>query len=130
MISLDNNTLTFGASGGDVQVNYTSNNPISREAIILKYTWLDAEVVKKDDKSGHILIHASINNGNERSTPVIFTAYDNVDKKQVSASVEVNQLSIQDVGSIIIKSIELDGKEVTSFGTHTKTGFTHGATCL
>ena len=114
MISLDNNTLTFGASGGDVQINYTSNNPISREAVILKYTWLDAKVVKKDDKSGHILIHASSNNGNKRSTPLILTAYDNVEKKKVSATVEVNQLSTQDVGSINIKSIELDGKKVTS----------------
>ena len=118
MISLDNNQLTFGASGGEVQVNYTSNNPISREAIILKQdgvnNWINAKVVKKDDKSGHILIHVSSNNGNERSRPVILTAYDNVEKKQVSAPIEVNQLSTQDVGSIIIKSIEIDGKEVTS----------------
>lgn len=114
MISLDNNTLTFGASGGDVQINYTSNNPISREAVILKYTWLDAKVVKKDDKSGHILIHVSSNNNNKRSSSLILTAYDNVEKKQVSATVEVNQLSTQDVGSINIKSIELDGKKVTS----------------
>ena len=51
MISLDNNQLTFGASGGDVQVNYTSNNPISRESIILRQdgvdNWIDAKVVKK-----------------------------------------------------------------------------------
>ena len=119
MISLDNNTLTFEASGGEVQINYTSNNPISRESIILRQdgvdNWLDAKVVKKDDKSGHILIHASINNGNERSTPVIFNAYDNTEAKQVSATVEVNQLSsLEKVGSISIKSIELDGKKVTS----------------
>ena len=115
MISLDNNQLTFGASGGDVQVNYTSDNPISREAIILKNVWVDAKVVKEDDKRGHILIHASINNGNERSVPLILTAYDNVEKKQVSATVEVNQMSaIEKFGSISIKSIELDGKKVTS----------------
>ena len=119
MISLDNNTLTFEASGGEVQVNYTSNNPISRESVILRQdgvdNWLDAKVVKKDDKSGHILIHASINNGNERSTPVIFNAYDNTEAKQVSAAIEVNQLSsLEKVGSISIKSIELDGKKVTS----------------
>lgn len=114
MISLDNNTLTFGVSGGDVQINYTSNNPISREAIILKYTWADAKVVKKDNKSGHILIHVSSNTGNKRSVPLILTAYDNVEKKQVSATIEVNQLSTQDVGSISIKSIEIDGQKVTS----------------
>ena len=115
MISLDNNQLTFEASGGDIQINYTSNNPISREAIILKHDWLDAKVVKSDDKSGHILIHVSINSGNERSTPLIMTAYDNTEAKQVSANIEVNQLSSQEqVGSISIKSIELDGKKVTS----------------
>ena len=115
MISLDNNQLTFGASGGDVQINYTSDNPISREAIILKNTWVDAKVVKENDKSGHILIHVSINNGNERSVPLILTAYDNVEKKQVSANIEVNQMSaIEKFGSISIKSIELDGKKVTS----------------
>ena len=119
MISLDNNQLTFGASGGEVQVNYTSNNPISRESIILKQdavdNWIDAKVVKVDDKSGHILIHVSINNGNERTTPLIFTAYDNTEAKQVSANIEVNQMSaIEKFGSISIKSIELDGKKVTS----------------
>ena len=115
MIILDNNQLTFGASGGDVQVNYTSDNPISREAIILKNTWVDAKVVKEDNKSGHILIHVSVNNGNERSVPLILTAYDNVEKKQVSAAIEVNQMSaIEKFGSISIKSIELDGKKVTS----------------
>ena len=115
MISLDNNQLTFGASGGEVQVNYTSDNPISREAIILKNTWVDAKVVKENDKSGHILIHVSVNNGNERSVPLILTAYDNVEKKQVSANIEVNQMSaIEKFGSISIKSMELDGKKVTS----------------
>lgn len=119
MISLDNNQLTFGVSGGDIQVNYTSNNPISREAIILRQdgvdAWIEAKVVKVDDKSGHILIHVSINNGNERTTPLIMTAYDNTEKKQVSATIEVNQMSaIEKFGSISIKSIELDGKKVTS----------------
>ena len=119
MISLDNNQLTFGASGGDVQINYTSNNPISRESIILRQdgvdNWIDAKVVKVDDKSGHILIHVSINNGNERTSPLILTAYDNTEAKQVSANIEVNQMSaIEKFGSISIKSIELDGKKVTS----------------
>ena len=119
MISLDNNQLTFGASGGDVQVNYTSNNPISRESIILRQdeidNWIDAKVVKVDDKSGHILIHVSVNNGYERSTPLILTAYDNTEAKQVSANIEVNQMSvIEQFGSISIKSMELDGKKVTS----------------
>ena len=119
MISLDNNQLTFGASGGDVQINYTSNNPISREGIILKQdgvdAWIDAKVVKADNKSGHILIHASSNSGYERSTPLIFSAYDETEAKQVSAPIEVKQLSaLEQVGSISIKSMELDGKKVTS----------------
>ena len=119
MISLDNNQLTFGASGGDVQINYTSNNPISREAIILKQdgvdAWVEAEVVKADNKSGHILIHVSANSSYERSTPLIFSAFDNTEKKQVSAAIEVNQMSaLEQVGSISIKSMELDGKKVTS----------------
>ena len=114
MIILDNNQLTFGASGGDVQVNYTSDNPISREAIILKNTWVDAKVVKEDNKSGHILIHVSVNNGNERSVPLILTALENTGKR-LSATVEINQMSaIEKFGSISIKSIELDGKKVTS----------------
>ena len=119
MISLDNNQLTFGASGGDVQINYTSNNPISRESIILRQdgvdNWVDAKVVKVDDKSGHILIHVYSNSSYERTTPLIFTAYDNTEAKQVSAPIEVKQLSaIEKFGSISIKSIELDGKKVTS----------------
>ena len=125
MISLDNNQLTFGASGGDVQINYTSNNPISRESIILRQdgvdNWVDAKVVKVDDKSGHILIHVSVNNGNERTSPVIFTAYDKTEAKQVSAPIEVNQMSaIEKFGSISIKSIELDGKKVTSLSVDDK----------
>ena len=119
MISLDNNQLTFGASGGDVQVNYRSDNPISREAIILRHdgvdNWVDAKVVKADNKSGHILIHVSSNSSYERSTPLIMTAFDNTEKKQVSAPIEVKQLSaLEQVGSISIKSMELDGKKVTS----------------
>lgn len=115
MISLDNNQLTFGASGGDIQINYTSNNPISREAIILKHDWVDAKVVKQDNKSGHILIHVSSNNSYERTTPLILTAYDNTEAKQLSANIEVKQLSSQEqVGSINIKSIEIDGEKVTS----------------
>lgn len=119
MISLDNNQLTFGASGGDVQINYTSNNPISRESIILRQdevdNWIDAKVVKVDDKSGHILIHVSVNSSYERSTPLILTAYDNTEAKQVSANIEVKQMSaIEQFGSISIKSMELDGKKVTS----------------
>ena len=44
-----------------------------------------------------------------------FTAYDQIDKRTVSAEIEISQLPAQEiVGSIKIKSIEVDGIKVTS----------------
>ena len=115
MISLDNYILTFEAAGGDLQINYTSDNPISKEAISSTEDWITAEVTKEGAQEGHILIHVSSNNIYQRSATLTFTAYDQIDARDVSATIEVNQLPVpEQVGSIKIKSIEIDGKKVTS----------------
>ena len=115
MISLDNYILTFEAAGGDLQINYTSDNPISKEAISSTADWITAEVTKEGAQEGHILIHVSSNNIYQRSATLTFTAYDQIDARDVSATIEVNQLPVpEQVGSIKIKSIEIDGKKVTS----------------
>ena len=115
MISLDNYILTFEAAGGDLQINYTSDNPISKEAISSTADWITAEVTKEGAQEGHILIHVSSNNIYQRSATLTFTAYDQIDARDVSATIEVNQLPVpEQVGSISIKSIEIDGKKVTS----------------
>lgn len=115
MISLDNYILTFEASGGDIQINYTSDNPISKEAISSTPDWITAEVTKEGAQEGHILITVASNNIYQRSATLEFTAYDQIDERTVSATIEVNQLPIQEtVGSISIKSIEIDGNKVTS----------------
>lgn len=115
MISLDNYILTFEATGGDLQINYTSDNPISKEAISSTADWITAEVTKEGAQEGHILIHVSSNNIYQRSATLTFTAYDQIDARDVSATIEVNQLPVpEQVGSIKIKSIEIDGKKVTS----------------
>ena len=115
MISLDNYILTFEAAGGDLQINYTSDNPISKEAISSTEDWITAEVTKEGAQEGHILIHVSSNNIYQRSATLTFTAYDQIDARDVSATIEVNQLPVpEQVGSISIKSIEIDGKKVTS----------------
>ena len=115
MISLDNYILTFEAAGGDLQINYTSDNQISKEAISSTADWITAEVTKEGAQEGHILIHVSSNNIYQRSATLTFTAYDQIDARDVSATIEVNQLPVpEQVGSISIKSIEIDGKKVTS----------------
>lgn len=115
MISLDNYILTFEAAGGALQINYTSDNPISKEAISSTADWITAEVTKEGAQEGFILINVSSNNIYQRSATLTFTAYDQIDAREVSATIEVNQLPIpEQVGSISIKSIEIDGKKVTS----------------
>ena len=115
MISLDNYILTFEAAGGDLQINYTSDNPISKEAISSTADWITAEVTKEGAQEGFILITVASNNIYQRSATLEFTAYDQIDARQVSATIEVNQLPVpEQVGSISIKSIEIDGKKVTS----------------
>ena len=115
MITLDNYRLTFEASGGDIQINYTSDNPISNEAISSTPDWITAEVTKDGAQEGHILITVTSNGTYQRSATLEFTAYDQIDKRTVSVEIEISQLPVQEtVGSIKIKSIEVDGKKVTS----------------
>lgn len=115
MISLDNYILTFEAAGGDIQINYTSDNPISKEAISSTADWIESSVTKEGAQEGFILITVASNNIYQRSATLEFTAYDQIDAREVSAKIEVNQLQVpEQVGSISIKSIEIDGKKVTS----------------
>ena len=115
MITLDNYRLTFEASGGVIDINYTSDNPISNEAISSTPDWMGAEVFKDDAQGGHITIKVMENGIYQRSATLEFTAYDQIDARQVSVEIEVSQMPVQEtVGSIKIKSIEVDGKKVTS----------------
>ena len=115
MLSLDNYRLTFEASGGVIDINYTSDNPISKEAIASTADWIGTEIFKEDAQGGHITIKVMENGVYQRSAILEFTAYDQIDARTVSVEIEVNQMPVQEtVGSIKIKSIEVDGKKVTS----------------
>ena len=115
MLSLDNYRLTFEASGGNIQINYTSDNPISNEDIAPAPAWIDAVITKNGAQEGNILITVASNDSNQRSATLKFTAYDQIDKRTVSAEIEISQLPAQQaVGSIKIKSIEVDGIKVTT----------------
>lgn len=115
MISLDNYKLTFEASGGVIDINYTSDNPISNEAISSTPDWMGTEIFKEDAQGGHITIKVMENGVYQRSATLEFTAYDQIDARTVSVEIEVNQMPVQEtVGSIKIKSIEVDGNKVTS----------------
>lgn len=115
MITLDNYRLTFEASGGVIDINYTSDNPISKEAIASAPDWIGTEIYKEEAQGGHITIKAMENGAYQRSATLEFTAYDQIDAREVSATIEISQLPAQEiVGSIKIKSIEVDGKKVTS----------------
>ena len=124
MISLDNYRLTFEASGGTIDINYTSDNPITHEAITSTPDWIETEIHKEDAQEGHITITVMRNVAKQRSATLEFTAYDSIMAREFSVEIEVNQLPIQEkVGSISIKSIEVDDKKVTSVNvdenTHT-----------
>lgn len=115
MLSLDNYRLTFEASGGSIQINYTSDNPISNEDIAPAPSWIDAVITKEGTQEGNILITVASNDIHQRSTTLKFTAYDEIDKRTVSVTIEISQLPAQEiVGSIKIKSIAVDGIKVTS----------------
>lgn len=115
MLSLDNYRLTFEASGGSIQINYTSDNPISNEDIAPAPAWIDAIITKNGAQEGNILITVASNDINQRSATLKFTAYDQIEKRTVEAEIEISQLPAQEiVGSIKIKSIAVDGIKVTS----------------
>lgn len=115
MLNLDNYRLTFEASGGSIQINYTSDNPISNEDIAPAPTWIDAVITKEGAQEGHILITVASNDIHQRSATLKFTVYDQIDKRTVTAEIEISQLPAQEiVGSIKIKSIAVDGIKVTS----------------
>lgn len=115
MLSLDNYRLTFEASGGSIQINYTSDNPLSNEDIAPAPAWIDAVITKEGAQEGFILITVASNDIHQRSATLKFTAYDQIDKRTVSAEIEISQLPAQQVvGSIKIKSIEVDGIKVTA----------------
>ena len=115
MLNLDNYRLTFEASGGSIQINYTSDNPISNEDIATPPAWIDAIITKDGAQEGNILITVASNDIHQRSATLKFTAYDQVDKRTVEASIEISQLPAQEiVGSIKIKSIAVDGIKVTT----------------
>ena len=115
MISLDNYILTFEAAGGVIDINYTSDNPISKEAISSTADWIGTEIFKEGAQEGHITIKTMENGIYQRSATLEFTAYDQIDARTVSVEIEVNQMPVpEQVGSISIKSIEIDGKKVTS----------------
>ena len=115
MISLDNYILTFEAAGGVIDINYTSDNPISNEAVTSDADWIDYEIFKEDAQGCHITIKVMKNGIYQRSATLEFTAHDQIDARTVSATIEVNQLPIpEQVGSIKIKTIKIDGNKVTS----------------
>ena len=115
MLSLDNYRLTFEASGGSIQINYTSDNPLSNEDIATAPAWIDAVITKEGAQEGFILITVASNDIHQRSATLKFSAYDQIDKRTVSAEIEISQLPAQEiVGSIKIKSIEVDGIKVTA----------------
>ena len=115
MISLDNYILTFEAAGGVIDINYTSDNPISKEAISSTADWIGTEIFKEGAQEGHITVKVMENGIYQRSATLEFTAYDQIDVRTVSVEIEVNQMPVpEQVGSISIKSIEIDGKKVTS----------------
>ena len=115
MISLDNYRLTFEASGGTIDINYTSDNPITNEAITSVPDWIETEIYKQDAQDGHITITVTRNDTHQRSATLEFTAYDRIMAREVSVEIEISQLPVQEVlGSIKIKSIYVDDKKVTS----------------
>ena len=115
MITLDNYRLTFEASGGVIDINYMSDNPISNEAISSTPDWMGTEIFKEGAQEGHITIKVMENGAYQRSATLEFAAYDQIDARTVSVEIEVSQLPVQEtVGSIKIKSIEVDGNKVTS----------------
>lgn len=115
MLNLDNYRLTFEASGGSIQINYTSDNPISNEDIAPAPAWIDAVITKNGAQEGNILITVASNDIHQRSATLKFTAYDQIEKRTVTAEIEISQLPAQEiVGSIKIKSIAVDGIKVTS----------------
>lgn len=116
MISLDNYRLTFEASGGTIDINYTSDNPISDEAINSGADWIKTEIYKEGAQEGHIAITVMPSHDtHQRSATLEFTAYDRIMVRDVSAEIEISQLPAEEaVGSIKIKSIEVDDKKVTS----------------
>ena len=125
MISLDNYRLTFDASGGTIDINYTSDNPITDEAITSVPDWIKTEIYKEDAQAGHINITVMPSHDtHQRSATLEFTAYDRIMVREVSAEIEISQLPAQEaVGSIKIKSIDVDDKKVTSVNVdeHTHT---------
>lgn len=125
MISLDNYRLTFEASGGTIDINYTSDNPITDEAIHSGVDWIKTEIYKEGAQEGHIAITVmQSHDTHQRSATLVFTAYDRIMVREVSAEIEISQLPVQEaVGSIKIKSIEVDDKKVTSVNVdeHTHT---------
>ena len=114
MISLDNYRLTFEASGGTIDINYTSDNPITNEAITSAPDWIETQIYKEDIQEGHITITVTRNDTHQRSATLVFTAYDRILAREFSAEIEISQLPVQEaVGSIKIKSIVVDDKKVT-----------------
>ena len=116
MISLDNYRLTFEASGGTIDINYTSDNPITDEAITSAPGWIKTEIYKEGAQEGHIAITVMRSNApHQRSATLEFTAYDRIMAREFSVEIEISQLPAQEaVGSIKIKSIDVDDKKVTS----------------
>lgn len=115
MITLDNDILTFEAAGGVIEIYYSSDNPISNEAITSTPDWITTEIFKDGAQEGHITITVSKNEGYQRSASLEFKAHDQIDLRTILTTIEINQLEAQVVvGSINIKSIEVDGKKVTA----------------
>lgn len=115
MLSLDNYRLTFEASGGTIDINYTSDNPITNEAITSTPDWIQTEIYKQDAQEGNIAITVMRNDAHQRTATLEFTAYDRITTRKVSVEIEISQLQTQEaLGSIKIKSIEVDGKKVTA----------------
>ena len=67
MITLDNDILTFEAAGGVIEIYYSSDNPISKEAITSTPDWIGTEIFKDGAQEGHITITVSKNEGYQRS---------------------------------------------------------------
>lgn len=111
MITFDNDIYSFDYIGGQTWVYYTTLNPTTNIRVQSSAEWCNVSVEHTEAQEGNLFLVVSTNNGGNRTATCKMTAYDQVERRDISATFVIVQSGNTILGKINIENIKIDGAE-------------------
>lgn len=111
MITFDNDIYSFDYTGGQTWVYYTTLNPTTNIRVQSSAEWCNVSVEHTEAQEGSLFLVVDRNNGANRTATCKMTAFDQYERRDISATFTVVQSGNTIVGKINIENIKIDGSD-------------------